>query len=550
MVHDDDSLLDTQIPSTASNAKIDDSICESHKPRKRNPLDSLSSFVNSLEIKSMGTKISHSASSIRRTVSHRFADLPLFPAEETSDEFDYENESTLNDDDWLASPSSKQRLPLQKQSLMGEPDFLHHFSSNEHLPNTNINTFTVAQDNLPRIDENEMRKILEGEYANQFDEVVVIDCRFPYEYAGGHISQAINISSQQSLEEKFLNCDSTQSSCRKLLIFHCEYSLLRGPTLATHLRKVDRHINAHRYPYLHYPDIVVLERGYRGFFDKFRNFCEPQGYVEMNDNNHKRACEIEMSKILQASKLTRAKSFNQCPPRLTTHARSASLTALLSNSETSSPANTAPSLRSRKSLKIKKRERKDTRPQFTQSLSTFSNSCESPQKDSPVYARFDHDDFMPPTALFRNYSKSFSGSMLSINSSSSSICSEALSPTFSSSESLSESMSPFNDKPDFFNSVSTFDSIDVSTISPSTANFIITQESHSECNSGKACSSNVSIQKATRPTLARPNLRACLKLENPSPVFSSPLTLNSESAFASRQDASLMSDSSIDTPVE
>lgn len=553
MVFDDELPRATKSLSTTG-IKMDDAPMLSPKMRTktRNPLDSLSSFVNSLEIKSVGTKISNSASCIRRSVSHRFSDLPLFPAQETSD--DEENESTLNDDEWLASPSLKQKMtsPRSIQAFVGEMESPHQFTSNEHLPSTCIKTFTVAQDNLPRIDEHEMQKILKGEYSSQFDEFVIIDCRFPYEYEGGHISQAINVSLQQSLEEKFLDGKSIQSSCRKLLIFHCEYSLLRGPTLATHLRKVDRHMNAHRYPYLHYPDIVILERGYKGFFDKFKHFCEPQAYVAMKDNNHKRTCDIEMSKVIQASKLTRAKSFNQFPPRLNlSHSRSSSLTTLLNNSEANSPANTATLPRRRRSLKIKKRERKDARPQFTQSLLNFLTTADSPQLESPVFARFDHDDFMPPTALFRNYSKSSAGLFLSVNSSLLLLCSESLSPTFSSSESLLEAASPFNERPDFYKSMSAIDTIDVTPLT-SMSNYSISHETLSKMNQLGASDSigSLTSQKAPRPSLARLSLRPSVKLDLSSPNFSSPLSINTSSAFASRHGDSIMEDSSIDSSVD
>ena len=32
-----------------------------------------------------------------------------------------------------------------------------------------------------------MRKVLSGDYGNAVGHVTVIDCRYPYEYQGGHI---------------------------------------------------------------------------------------------------------------------------------------------------------------------------------------------------------------------------------------------------------------------------------------------------------------------------------------------------------------------------
>lgn len=445
---------------------------------KRNPLDSLSSFVNSFELKAVSSKISHSASTIGRSMSHKMAHtFPLSPSEDFSDDNDEndENNSTLNDEEWLSSPSQKKRINhsnmsthtlLDADCLKEEenvecqyeatsPISTYAFASNEHLPDTPISTFSVPQDIIPRIDEKEMFKILQGEYSGQFDEFIIVDCRFSYEYEGGHIKNAINISLPEDLEERLYFHNS--GHVKRLVIFHCEFSLLRGPTLACHLRKLDRVHNSERYPYLSYPDIVVLEGGYKRFFEAYRNMCRPQAYVSMKDNNHRKSCEAEMNKVLLASKLTRAKSFNQFQPRrqLGCHSRSNSLTALLSCTEQQllSPTSGAP-LRKKRSLKIKKRDRKDIRQPdlrglFTQSLTSLP-SYDMHKTESPESEHFVGEDFAPPTALFRGHSKSLSFTLISGNSSQLLLYSETLSPAFSSLDSLLESYSPFPETPEFF----------------------------------------------------------------------------------------------------
>jgi M-phase inducer tyrosine phosphatase len=65
----------------------------------------------------------------------------------------------------------------------------------------------------------------------------------------------------------------------------------------------------HRYPILHYPDIYILEGGYSSFFNQHRMRCEPQHYVEMIDEKHKRTCEREMSKFRRNTKFSRTQSF-------------------------------------------------------------------------------------------------------------------------------------------------------------------------------------------------------------------------------------------------
>lgn len=97
-------------------------------------------------------------------------------------------------------------------------------------------------------------------------EVLLVDVRYPYEHDGGHINKSINISSLQQLESLFFT--SLPTSSRKVVVFHCEYSIQRAPQMALHLRKTDRNLNAISYPKLHYPDLYILKGGYAEFFAK------------------------------------------------------------------------------------------------------------------------------------------------------------------------------------------------------------------------------------------------------------------------------------------
>lgn len=434
--------------------------CSSNKP-----MGPLESFVNSLELSNVKAKIS-------RTV----AALPLFcdSPEDTSDD---DNDTTLNDEDaWLSSPTQKRKLLGPRVScsptLESFPELF--FSSNDHLSKTSLRSFNVPHDVIPRIDIGELHKIVSGEYVNQFDDVVIVDCRFPYEYEGGHIENAINISLHSLLEKRFILDNPSEENNKTLLVFHCEYSLLRGPTMAAHLRKLDRIHNENRYPQLTYPDVVVLEGGYKSFFDKYTHLCEPQGYVEMKDTKHKKVCDIEMNKVLQASKLIRAKSFNIAKPiQPSVHTRSVSLTAVLTTAETQSTPSLSgpPSLHRSRSTKVHKRERKDSRPLFTQSLYNLPTSIQSEDKTVNgnnnsnnnnsissifnIHSNEDYNisegdtgiDFQPPPAVFRYLDKSLSALLLSMHLPLGSVYSAA---SFSSTDSLMDAPSPFTDTLDDF----------------------------------------------------------------------------------------------------
>jgi M-phase inducer tyrosine phosphatase len=61
---------------------------------------------------------------------------------------------------------------------------------------------------------------------------LVIDCRFDYEYQGGHINNAINITDPEVMKDFFLKDRATiERLMQTVVIFHCEFSQKRGPTM-------------------------------------------------------------------------------------------------------------------------------------------------------------------------------------------------------------------------------------------------------------------------------------------------------------------------------
>lgn len=87
---------------------------------------------------------------------------------------------------------------------------------------------------LKSISADTMRKLLNGEFDERVSSFKIIDCRYPYEYEGGHIAGALNLyTHEQILEELMKNPSgsSTDSNKRDILVFHCEFSSERGPKL-------------------------------------------------------------------------------------------------------------------------------------------------------------------------------------------------------------------------------------------------------------------------------------------------------------------------------
>lgn len=137
-------------------------------------------------------------------------------------------------------------------------------------------------DNLPRIDKFTLLDIINGKYKQQFERVLVIDCRFEYEYDGGHIQGAINHWDKESLADKLLEPSLDNGDlANTALILHCEFSIHRAPIMARYIRHRDRAVNVNEYPKLSYPELYILDGGYNSFFESHRDCCEPPGYVEM-----------------------------------------------------------------------------------------------------------------------------------------------------------------------------------------------------------------------------------------------------------------------------
>jgi Rhodanese-like domain len=85
-------------------------------------------------------------------------------------------------------------------------------------------------DSLPRINQETMISVLNGEYNHHFSRRLVIDCRFEYEYNGGHIDEATNFNDKDHLARHlFEGAPATASST--LIILHCEYSAHRAPLM-------------------------------------------------------------------------------------------------------------------------------------------------------------------------------------------------------------------------------------------------------------------------------------------------------------------------------
>ncbi|XP_001162751.4 M-phase inducer phosphatase 2 isoform X2 [Pan troglodytes] len=145
-----------------------------------------------------------------------------------------------------------------------------------------LQTVDGKHQDLKYISPETMVALLTGKFSNIVDKFVIVDCRYPYEYEGGHIKTAVNLPLERDAESFLLKSPITACSLDKrvILIFHCEFSSERGPRMCRFIRERDRAVND--YPSLYYPEMYILKGGYKEFFPQHPNFCEPQDYRPMN----------------------------------------------------------------------------------------------------------------------------------------------------------------------------------------------------------------------------------------------------------------------------
>lgn len=161
---------------------------------------------------------------------------------------------------------------------------------------------------IPRISKETLLEVIDGKFDGLYNNRMIVDCRFEYEFDGGHINGAVNYNDKAALTAQLFE---EASPAKTLLIFHCEYSAHRAPLMAKYIRKQDRTTNVESYPKLTFPEVYILDGGYSTFFSEHPAFCFPQNYVEMDDAQHAHTCERLMGKLRKntRNKLSRAATY-------------------------------------------------------------------------------------------------------------------------------------------------------------------------------------------------------------------------------------------------
>eukprot|EP00727_Mastigamoeba_balamuthi_P008567 m51a1_g4332 putative m-phase inducer phosphatase (592) ;mRNA; f:143129-145449 len=144
---------------------------------------------------------------------------------------------------------------------------------------------------VKKLHSHTLAALIRGEFSHKVRKYYIVDCRYEYEYDGGHIKGAINIpekgQTEAALRQLFFDGPQAPASTSDVvLIFHCEFSMIRGPTTIQILRTLDRSQDPLNVDKLRYPHVYLLSGGYKDFYEHHRELCDPCDYVRMDSREH------------------------------------------------------------------------------------------------------------------------------------------------------------------------------------------------------------------------------------------------------------------------
>ena len=130
-----------------------------------------------------------------------------------------------------------------------------------------IEIINASKNEEPRISHEPFCKLFDNH--SKFDNFFVIDCRSAREYNGGHIKGAIRY---HPLEKNVTIADFYKKiwKPKSIFIFHCEYSVFRGPIACQKFSMEHLISNNYKDPLQSY----ILDGGDRKFYSLHPDYCE------------------------------------------------------------------------------------------------------------------------------------------------------------------------------------------------------------------------------------------------------------------------------------
>lgn len=142
-------------------------------------------------------------------------------------------------------------------------------------------------------DSNEtLPSITPSELVNRINEpdsdIIVVDCRSVIEHTAGRIIRARSLTTYEDLVKLYETTNPHAS-----IVFHCEFSSIRGPKWRDQFRRLDRKRSP--YPFLKYNNIYLLSGGYKAFYNEFPQFCNGN-YLSLEDPKISPATRIRINR--------------------------------------------------------------------------------------------------------------------------------------------------------------------------------------------------------------------------------------------------------------
>lgn len=158
---------------------------------------------------------------------------------------------------------------------------------------------------IRQITSETLHSLITGTYMGPIRNFYIIDCRFPYEHEGGHIRDAKNLWTMETLMDFFFYDPDMDLAAgdHTAIIFHCEFSAQRGPKQYLNLANIDKRITLSQDHRRLFPELYLLHKGYERYFERFPEDCTPQQYVTMKDARFKAELESSMNRMRKAELL-------------------------------------------------------------------------------------------------------------------------------------------------------------------------------------------------------------------------------------------------------
>lgn len=111
---------------------------------------------------------------------------------------------------------------LPRQGVLSTPEYA---TTNTEKPPLRLPHFCPQNlRSYPLMHSSTLRDVLRGHYDRVFDARMIVDCRFQYEYQGGHVETATNCEDWTELSDLLSRQLKSENT---LIVLYCEFSSYR-----------------------------------------------------------------------------------------------------------------------------------------------------------------------------------------------------------------------------------------------------------------------------------------------------------------------------------